>query len=353
MNTIRVKASREYDVCVAEGILQETGERVRAVCPKARLAAIVSDQRVMALYGDSVSASLEQAGFSVVRFAFPEGEQNKTLSTYGEILNFLSRSRLTRGDVVVALGGGVVGDIAGFAASTYLRGIDYVQLPTTLLSAVDSSVGGKTAIDLDAGKNQAGTFAQPVLVLCDPFALSTLSEDDYRDGCAEVIKYGLLGNRSFFRELAQTPARDMLAHVITTCVTMKRDLVEGDEFDFGKRRFLNLGHSVAHAVEVCSGYMVSHGSAVAIGMATMTRAALKKGYCKEETLDDVLSILKLYQLPVSTAYGLDELCEAMRADKKMSSGSMDLIVPEEIGRCRIETVAQDAVRDWLSAGGIQ
>jgi len=351
MDTIRVNASRAYDVCVGEGLLDEAGARIRAACPRARVAALAADETVMALCGARVRASLEAADLTVAPVTFPAGERHKTLATYGALLEFLCRSRLSRSDVLVALGGGVTGDMAGFAASTYLRGIDYVQIPTTLLSAVDSSVGGKTAVDLEAGKNQAGTFWQPVLVLCDPSALRTLPEDVWRDGCAEVIKYGMLGSEPFFAELEHTDARDMLAHVIAACVTMKRDVVEGDEFDRGDRRKLNLGHSIGHAVEACSDFRISHGCAVAIGMVAITRAALEKGYCNGETLDRLIAILRRYGLPTELPFDADALSEAMHADKKMASGTMHFVVPEAVGCCRIVPAAPEELRGWLRAGG--
>lgn len=350
MNTVTVRASRAYRVLVGDGLLDRAGEQLRAACPRARIAALISDTTVLPLYGARVRASLERAGFAVVTHAFPAGEEHKNLAGYGEILNFLVRSGLSRTDVLVALGGGVVGDMAGFAASTFLRGIDFMQIPTTLLAAVDSSVGGKTAIDLDAGKNQAGTFAQPALVLCDPQTLATLPENVFREGCAEVIKYGVLGNEALFRSLCQTPVREQAESVITTCVAMKRDAVENDEFDRGERRKLNLGHSIGHAVESCASYRIPHGYAVAIGMVRITRAAIKFGYCEVKTLDDLTTCLTRYGLPTETDFSANELYGAMLHDKKMAEGQMHLIVPERIGACRIVSVAPEELLSWLKAG---
>ena len=350
MKMISVRASRNYDVVIEGGCLDEVGDRLCKLFGRCT-AAVVSDDTVFSLYGATVVRSLEEAGLRAVPYVFPHGEQSKNLTVYGELLNFLAESRLTRSDVLVALGGGVVGDLAGFAAATYLRGIAFVQLPTTLLAAVDSSVGGKTAVDLPAGKNLAGAFCQPSLVLCDTKTLSTLPEDTFRDGCAEVIKYGLLSDETFFRSLQKTPLRKQLERGIAVCVQSKSDYVNQDEFDRGKRQFLNLGHSFGHAVEARSGYTLSHGKCVAIGMAMITRAAYEKGFCGESTLSDVLAVLRQYGLPTESPYGSDELLRALTLDKKISGGSLHLIVPEAVGRCRMVSVPLSELPDWLAAGG--
>lgn len=351
MKCIRVEASRAYEIQIERGLMPRLGEQtaeIVGVCT----AAVISDDTVFSLYGAQTERSLRSAGFRVVHFVFPHGEVSKTLETYTRALNVLCQAQLTRNDVVVALGGGVVGDLAGFAAATYQRGIRFVQVPTTLLAMVDSSVGGKTALNLGAGKNQVGCFYQPSLVLCDPEVLATLPDEQYRCGSAEVIKYGVLGNAAFFEELAKTPIRGQLDHVIEVCVAMKRDYVTADELDLGRRRMLNLGHSFAHAIEACSDFGVLHGQAVAIGMAVITRAAAKKGICTESTLQRLLSLLKEYDLPTETDLPLDALFHAALADKKLSGKTMHLIVPEEIGRCRIERIPAEEIRDWMQAGGI-
>lgn len=352
MNTIHITASREYDVLVQRGGLDDLGTEAARVLKPGK-AALVTDDRVFPHYGGRARQALESAGFSVTPIVIPHGEQHKTLDTLGTVLEALCDAHLTRSDCIVALGGGVVGDLAGFAAAVYLRGIPYIQVPTTLLAMVDSSVGGKTAVDLPGGKNQAGAFYQPSLVLCDPAVLDTLPEEEFRCGCAEIIKYGLLGNEPFFRSLQRTPIRNQLETVITTCVQMKRDVVAADEFDRGVRQKLNLGHSFGHAVEQCSGFTLLHGQAVAIGMAAITRAAFARGICSRETLEDVLSILRAYDLPTETSYPLDELARAALSDKKMAGGTMHLIVPEAVGRCRIQAIPAGELRDWMASGGLK
>lgn len=350
MTTVRVHASRDYEVKIAHGLLGEAGAQLRPVT-RAKTAVIVSGEHVFPLYGARLRASLEAAGFRVLAYMHPSGEQHKNLETYGKLLRFLSENQVTRSDVLVALGGGVTGDLTGFAAATYQRGIDFVQIPTTLLAMVDSSVGGKTAVDLPTGKNQVGCFYQPNLVLCDPGVLRTLRSEEFRCGCAEVIKYGVLGNAAFLDELRRTPISEQLEHVIQTCVEMKRDIVAEDEFDRGRRQLLNLGHSFGHAVETCSDFQILHGQAVAIGMAMITRAAVAKGICGGETLEALLSLLRQYGLPTETEISRKALLEAMLSDKKRSGDTMNLIVPEAIGRCRIEKVPVGELPDWLRLGG--
>lgn len=351
MRSIHIKASREYDVLVERGLLDRAGELLREVSAPG-MAAIVSDDTVYALYGERTVKALEKTGYRVHSFTFPAGEGSKNLSTYADVLHFLGEHRFSRSDVVVALGGGVVGDLAGFAAATYQRGMGFAQIPTTLLAAVDSSVGGKTAVDLDGGKNQAGAFWQPSLVVCDCDVLDTLPEREYRCGCAEVIKYGLLNNAPFFNDLMETSAKEQYEHVISTCVEMKKQVVLSDEFDRGERQKLNLGHTIGHAVEQCSGFTLLHGECVAIGMAVITRAAVKKGFCARETLDAVEKILKLYGLPDKTDYSADKLLDVALSDKKVANGNISLIVPEAVGKCSIRPVPAEALREWMQAGGI-
>ncbi len=351
MTVVPVKASRDYEVLIGAGLLDELGSRLRRVSG-AKTAAVISGEQVFPLYGARAIASLEAAGFRVIHYVLPQGEAAKSLAVYGKLLDFLSVNHMTRGDVLVALGGGVTGDLTGFAAATYQRGVGFVQVPTTLLAAVDSSVGGKTAINLPTGKNQVGCFYQPLLVLCDPTVLDTLPEEEFRCGSAEVLKYGVLGSRAFFDELVRTPIRRQLGHVIRTCVEMKRDIVAEDEFDRGKRQLLNLGHTFGHAVEACSGFTVLHGQAVAIGMAAITRAAAAKGCCSQETVDELLAALEQFDLPTHTEYPLDDMVRAVYTDKKLDGDTMHLVVPEAIGRCRIQAVPITEVRDWMRLGGI-
>ena len=336
MTTIHVTASRDYDVLVQPGLLDDAGAQIAQVLGTGRTAAIVSGETVAGLYAGRLAASLTRAGFRAVTFTYPGGEHCKTLATYAALLDFLAAHRLSRSDLIVALGGGVTGDLAGFAAATYQRGIPFVQVPTTLLAAVDSSVGGKTAVNLTSGKNQVGT----------------LPPEEYRNGCAEVIKYAVLRSEPFFSELRAVPVSAQVEHVIATCVGMKRDLVAADEFDRGSRQLLNLGHSFGHAVEKCSDYAVPHGCGVAIGMAIIARAAAKRGICTEDTCAQIIALLRQYGLPTETDFTCDALTDAARSDKKIADGKLHLIVPERIGHCRIETIPAADIRAWLADGGV-
>lgn len=349
MKTITVNASRSYEVLLGAGILPKLGTELRKRT-KARRAAVVSDSNVFPLYGETAVQSLRDAGFEVSNFVFPAGEQSKNLNTYGEILNFFAENRLERDDVAVALGGGVTGDITGFASASYRRGMDYVQVPTTLLAAVDSSVGGKTAVDLPAGKNLAGAFHQPLMVLCDTQVIASVPEEVFRDGCGEVIKYGFLGNAAFLEELELRPAKQQLEHIIEVCVTMKRDIVNADEFDRGCRALLNYGHSFGHAVEKCSSFTLSHGQCVGIGMVMMARAAMAKGYCGREVLEKTLALLKRCGLPTETEYSAQELFSAALSDKKMSGGQMHLIVPTAVGETEIVKIPAEEMEEWIRLG---
>lgn len=349
MKTIEVRASRAYEVIIGSGILPTLGQQISGLC-KAKKAAIVSDSNVFPLYGEAVVSSLRDAGIESVNFVFSAGEESKNGSVYLELVNFLAENRLTRTDCLIALGGGVVGDMTGFAAATYLRGIPYFQVPTTLLAAVDSSVGGKTAIDLPAGKNLCGAFCQPRLVLCDIDTLNTLPTDIFRDGCAEVIKYGILYDASLFAQLAQDGLSFDREIVIARCVELKRNVVMEDEFDTGARMKLNLGHTIGHGVEACSNYQIPHGRAVSIGTAIVARAACSLGYCSEATAKDILSILERFGLPTACEYTADQLLTSALSDKKRAGNTVSLIIPRVIGQCDICPIPVDTLLPFIKAG---
>lgn len=349
MRTVTVSVSKTYDIKIGSGILDTIGaEAVRL--GKAEKTCIVSDSNVFPLYGQRVAASLEKSGITVSSFVFPAGEESKNGQNLLALLNALAVSQLTRSDLIIALGGGVVGDLAGFAAACYLRGIRFVQIPTTLLAAVDSSVGGKTAIDLPAGKNLAGAFCQPSLVLCDTDTLQTLPEEIFRDGCAEVIKYAVLYDPALFETLQQNGLEFDRETVITRCVELKRDVVTEDEFDTGARMKLNLGHTIGHGVEAMSCFSISHGKAIAIGMAIVARAAAKTGRCAEECSLRIQSLLRDFQLPVDTTYPAQELFSYALSDKKRSGSTVNLIIPREIGCCEIVPTLITDLTSFIEAG---
>lgn len=350
MRTIRISASGRYEVRIGPGLLDGAGEQIKAVSGPAETAAVVTDDTVDALHAGKVVSSLERAGFRTVKFVLPHGEASKNPENYIRILNFLAEARLTRGDLLAALGGGMTGDIGAFAAATYLRGIRCVQLPTTLLADVDSSVGGKTAIDLGAGKNLAGAFCQPALVLCDTQALETLPAPTFADGCAEVVKYGVLADPALFSHLEERGLGFDREYVVSRCVDIKRSYVEADEFDTGARRQLNLGHTLGHAVEAKSDYALSHGRAVAIGLAVVCRAAAARGVFPENDARRVCALLKKLGLPTGTDYTIDELFSAMLSDKKRVGQTVNAVVPEAVGRCRVQPMGLDELKEFMKAG---
>jgi len=343
MNVIEVKASKNYNVTIGSGLLATTGDLVRRHIKTAKVC-IVSDSHVWPLFGDAVTTSIHDAGLECCSFVFPAGEENKNTATYLQLLNYLTENRITRSDCIIALGGGVVGDLAGFAAATYLRGVPYIQVPTTLLAMVDSSVGGKTAIDLPAGKNLCGAFYHPVAVLCDIDTLNTLPEDVFRDGCAEVIKYGILFDPALFTHLEEMGMDFDRETVICRCIERKRDIVAADEFDTGKRMLLNLGHTFGHAIEKCSGYHISHGKAVAIGMAIISRAAK----CPDQ--DRITSLLTRFKLPTTTYYSAEKLCERTLLDKKRSGKHINLVIPKAIGDCVIQPTSTEILKSFIKEG---
>lgn len=346
MRKVIVSASTEYAILIGRGILAQVGAEI-AKRIKPCKAAVITDTTVEKLYAEQVEKSLAEAGFSTCRFAYPAGEASKNISTLSDILEFLAEEEVTRQDIIVALGGGVAGDMAGFAAAVYQRGIRFVQVPTTFLAAVDSSVGGKTAIDLKAGKNMAGAFYQPHLVLCDVDALETLPAEYFADGIAETLKYGVIGDAELFEKTASGDFRNDLEEIIETCVKMKRDIVMEDEFDNGVRQLLNLGHTLGHAIEKRSGFSLSHGHAVAIGMHLIAKVAEEKGIAEAGLAEKIRVALVNNDLPVSIDYTAEEITEGVLKDKKRRGGEISFVFPEKVGRCEIVKIPVGEVTELV------
>lgn len=346
-HTVTIDASRSYDVIIGQGLLPDTGSYIRQVASPAA-AVIVADDTVAALYAQTVIASIEEAGIHTLLFSFPHGEESKNPQILFELLEFLAEHAITRTDLIVALGGGVTGDMAGFASSVYLRGLDFIQIPTTLLAAVDSSVGGKTAVNLTAGKNLAGSFHQPSLVLCDTDTLATLPEDEFASGMAEVIKYGILSDAELFSLLEHEDARDHLAEIIHRCVSIKKELVMADEFDTGSRQLLNLGHTLAHAIEKQSSFTINHGHAVAIGLTAIARCAYACGLSAEDSSQRIAALLIKYHLPISCDYSTEELCQIILKDKKRSGQTINLVIPRRIGDTYLQKIDIAQLEEFYS-----
>lgn len=348
MKTVNINASSSYKVMIGETLLAPLGAYVKECVGSCKIC-IVTDDKVDALYSDITKASLREEGYESDKFVIKNGEASKNASNLLLLLEFLAERRYTRSDCILALGGGVVGDLSGFAAAIYLRGIRYIQVPTTLLAAVDSSVGGKTAVDIKAGKNLVGAFHQPSLVICDIRTLDTLDKEVFADGCAEVIKYAIINDRPMFERLKNGICND-LENVIAECVSHKAEIVEADEFDRGCRQLLNLGHTIGHAVELCSNFTVSHGSAVAIGTVVITRAATALGLASSSDLDEVISIFKQVGLPTECPYTPEELFAAATADKKREGDTITLIIPYGIGDCRPYKIPVGELLDFIRKG---
>ena len=347
MKRITISASRTYDVIIGRDLLQDAGRYVSEVLPLCTIC-VVTDSTVDGLYADAVTGALAAAGYGVCKFVFPAGEASKNIAALNEILEYLAQNRLTRSDAVVALGGGVTGDMAGFAAATYLRGIQFIQLPTTLLAAVDSSVGGKTGVNAESGKNLIGAFWQPSLVLCDCAAFDTLPREVFLDGIAEAVKYGVIIDKALFCCLSSDDYS--LEEVVECCVAIKSSIVEQDERDLGTRQLLNFGHTIGHAIEKCSHYTVSHGHAVAIGMVVAARAAESMGLTLENCSRPIRSLLLKYVFDLGCPYTAEMLTEAALNDKKRSGDTITLILPKAIGNCVPAKLEISLLAEFIASG---
>lgn len=354
MNKITVSTSHTYDVIMDNNLLKRSGQLIReALVPNTQKICIVTDDIVDSLYSGVVWESLEAAGFQVCKYVFPHGESHKSIETLGSLLDYLADQKLTRSDALAALGGGIAGDLCGFAAASYLRGVAFVQIPTTFLAAVDSSVGGKTGINLKAGKNLAGAFWQPSLVLYDPGTADTLSHDLFLDGLAETVKASVIADPTLFDYISHlnTPrSPDAMAHMVAAAIEVKRAVVESDEKDTGQRQLLNLGHTVGHAIEKCSKFSISHGHAVAIGMRIAAQASAKMGWCDPECSEKIIRLLTHLEFPMDCAFPAEDLTSAALNDKKRMGDTITVVIPQSIGNCRLKKIPVDTLYDFIKAG---
>ncbi len=349
MKRIAIETEHPYDLLVGDRLLPRCGEEIaRRIAPCA--AAILSDDTVDALYGATVERSLAAAGFTVIRIVFAHGEGSKNLETLSDVLEALAGASLTRSDLIVALGGGVVGDLAGFAAAVYLRGIRFVQLPTTLLAMIDSSVGGKTAVDLRAGKNLAGAFWQPELVLCDTGLLNSLPDCYRLDGLGEMIKYGMGFDAELLELLRKGGWEQSPEALIARCISIKAAVVAADEQDNAVRQKLNFGHTAAHAIERCSKLSITHGRAVATGCAIVTRACVRRGMLPVEALSLLEETLTRCGLEAGCAFSAAELAQAAANDKKRRGGSITLVLPTRVGKCVLAPIPIEELEGFLADG---
>ena len=341
-----------YDIIIKKESLLEVGRWVAQLWQQQKVV-LVTDDNVEPLYGREVASQLRSEGFEVFTFTFPAGEASKNLSTLEKLWEFCAQHGLTRSDGVIALGGGVVGDLAAFAASTYMRGIHFLQIPTSLTAQVDSSIGGKTGINSNYAKNMIGTFAQPDGVLIDPEVLKTLEKRDFREGIGEIVKCGLIADKQLWARLNEIQNADELlqeaAYFIRAACEVKRKLVVEDEFDQGTRLYLNFGHTIGHAVEAYAGYgQVMHGEAVAIGMVQISKVAERKGLMPEGLTAQIKAVLQKFQLP-QTYEPWDEaaLFEILIHDKKARGKMIKIVLVPEIGQAQIHETSLQEMKEYL------
>ncbi len=332
MTTVKVNASKNYDVIIGKNALSLLPEKLNELFSGAKVM-IVTDDKVGRFHLKKVRNKLNESNIENDYFVFPHGEKSKCGEVLFDLLENLAENHFTKSDVLLALGGGVTGDLTGLAAALYLRGVHIVQMPTTLLASVDSSVGGKTAVDLRAGKNLAGVFNQPELVLCDVNMLDTLEDEIFSDGMAEVIKTGVLGDRNLFEKVKDGCVKENIQEIIARCVEIKRDVVVSDEFDKGKRQLLNFGHTLAHSIEAESEFKISHGTAVAMGMVLACEIAFKNGLTEENLTEEIKSACENNGLCTDCPYDMNTLSKYITNDKKISGKNISFIVPKTLGEC--------------------
>ncbi len=333
-----------YPIYIEKGILDDCLDKIKQVRQGCKVM-IISDDNVFPIYGDKLINQLKDE-YEVSHLVLPHGEKTKGYDNLLDIYNYLLEIGITRTDLVIALGGGVIGDLTGFVAATYLRGVKFIQIPTSLLAQVDSSVGGKVAVDLPKGKNLVGAFYQPSLVLIDPNTLDTLSDHFIKDGMAEVIKYGCIKDANLFETIEKAgnfaTLKKNITEVIATCVNIKRVVVEGDQFDFGERILLNFGHTLAHAIEAYYNYETySHGQAVAIGMYQITKIAQANGQTAPGSDERIKNVLMAYGLPYQSGLLTKIVAPFMKFDKKNLDNGLKIVLMKEIGTSYVYKTTAD------------
>ncbi len=349
MRKVDIDLHSGYTVYIEQGLIDNCGELIKDIC-KGRRAVIISDSNVAPLYAQRVSDSLNKSGFVTSLFTIEAGEESKNPENLIRSADFCVEAGLTRADVIIALGGGVITDMAGLCGALYQRGIAVCQIPTSLLAMVDSSVGGKTAVNLSKGKNMFGAFYQPSMVLCDSTVISTLPECEFSNGMAEVIKYAVLkGGR--VKELLDTDnIEETLDELIEECVKIKKEYVCADEFDTGARQFLNLGHTVGHAIERLSNFEIAHGSAVAAGMCIVARACGKRNLCTDSTAQYIEALCRKFNLPTTVQMKAEDLYEASLSDKKRMGEKVTLVLVRDLGECYLEKTDVENTRTIIQTG---
>lgn len=344
---INFKTNSPYEILIDTNLMRTFGDHIKKIS-SARQVLIITDDVVNELYSGDVTDSLIESGFEVFLFTLTHGESSKTLQSVERIYSFLIKNKFTRSDLIIALGGGIVGDIAGFVAATYMRGIDLVQIPTTLLAQIDSAIGGKNGVNLAHGKNLIGTFYQPKLVLIDIGVLSTLPKQSLSDGMAEAIKYGLIRSESLFNMIKNCELDDILTDLIFECISIKQELVERDELEQGERKLLNFGHTLGHAIEKFYNFSkYTHGQAVAIGMACTVRSGENLAITKSGTYEELTSVLRKYNLPCEIDCDMDKLAEIAKIDKKATGEFFDIVLIKSIGAGFVKRIKKDDLKKYI------
>lgn len=344
---IKIKVNRS-EVLIEKGLFENFSHHVLNLTEPCK-AFILSDETVAKFYAGKLKKNLEKSGFKVSEFIIKPGEKSKTLSTAMKIYEKMASDFISRGDMIISIGGGIVSDIAGFAAATYLRGIKFVSIPTSLLAQIDASIGGKNGVNLSCGKNLVGTFYSPTLVLVDSNLLLTLPEKELRCGIAEAIKCGCIKDEKLFEIFENENFKDNLDEIIKRSITVKNQLTEKDEFDLGERKLLNFGHTFGHAYEMIGNFEIfSHGEAVAIGMNEITKISEKLGLTKAGTTQRLAEVLKKNSLPLSSSFAKKNVLKAILHDKKISGSFIDLSILKSIGSGFIHRVPCSKIEDFFN-----
>lgn len=347
--------TRSYDILIRRGLVNDLGAELTRL-RRAGKVGVITDRNLAGRYLRPVMRVLKAAGFTVMPIILLPGERTKTLRSIAKVMDVLVHARFERSSTLLALGGGVIGDLTGFAAAIYQRGIPFVQVPTSLVAQVDSSVGGKTGVDHPKGKNLIGAFNQPLAVLIDPATLHTLPRREWVAGLAEVIKYGVIADASFFEYLEQhieqilTLDDEAVAHIVRRSCEIKAEVVSEDEREADRRRILNFGHTIGHALESLGGYKgLIHGEAVAVGMVYEADLARHLGYCSQDVVDRIRRLVEASGLPARLPdVSFHDLWNAMQQDKKVSAGTIYCVVPESVGTVRVVALAKQETRDWFT-----
>ncbi|MCR4688427.1 MAG: 3-dehydroquinate synthase [Saccharofermentans sp.] len=357
MRRVTVECTSNYDVLIGSGLLSGSGSLIKQVCPKAQKVLIVSETNVAPLYLDKVKSSLTGEGFLVSEYVFEAGEERKNIDSIAGMWNEMAKEGFTRTDIVVALGGGVTGDMAGFAAATFLRGIKVCQIPTSLLAMVDACIGGKTGIDLIQGKNQVGAFHQPSIVIEDTDCLNTLPDETFTEGMGEVIKYAYIMDTELYEILTNAPDKmniradkDLIEDIIARCAADKAYVIKVDENDNGLRQTLNYGHTVGHIIERDSDFTLAHGVCVAKGMGIVIRAAVAAGRLAEDEAGKMLELIEAYGLPTEDKITPEEAASGILNDKKKRGNTISVILVTRIGTSEIVKMTPDEFLEFLKKG---